>query len=269
MNYRHAYHAGNHADCLKHALLVWLLRALSRKPAPFTVLDTHAGIGTYALAGPEAQATGEWREGIGRLWAANPPALADYLSLAPPGPLYPGSPALVRACLRAGDRLICCELHPEDAAQLRRAYRADPLVAVHHRDGYAALRALLPPPSRRGLVFIDPPYERTDEYATLVSALAVARRRFAAGILAAWVPIKHMAPVNVLRHEIATRFRDAVVAGFWRLPPTDPTRLAGSLLLVLNPPYGFEAAAGDIIGALVAALAGREGGGMVERWAEE
>ncbi len=269
MNYRHAYHAGNHADCLKHALLVWLLRSLARKPAAATVLDTHAGIGAYDLTGPEALATGEWHDGIARLWAANPPALAEYLSLAPPGPTYPGSPDLIRACLRPHDRLICCELHATDAATLRRHCRADPRVAVHHRDGYEAVRALLPPASRRGLVFIDPPYERADEYETLVAALAVARRRFAAGSLAAWVPIKHMAPVNALRHEIATRFTDALAVSLWRQPPTDPTRLAGSLLLVLNPPYGFESAAAAIVAALVPVLAGPGGGGLVERWAEE
>ncbi len=269
MNYRHAFHAGNHADCLKHALLVGLLRALARKPTPFTVLDTHAGIGRYDLAGAEAGATGEWHDGIGRLWAAPHPDLADYLALAPPGTAYPGSPALIRACLRPGDRLICCEWHEADAATLRRAFRGDAQVSVHHRDGYEAVRALLPPPTGRGLVFIDPPYEQENEAARVIEALSLARRRFSAGIIAAWAPIKHLAPVHDLRHQIAGRFRDALAVCFWRHPPLDPTRLAGSLLLVLNPPYGFEAMAHTCLAALISRLAGPDGGGAVERWAEE
>ena len=165
MNYRHAFHAGNFADCTKHALLVWLLRALLRKPAPFAVLDTHAGAGRYDLSGP-AERTGEWRAGIARLLPHPPPPLADYVGLVESEGLYPGSPALIRALLRPEDRLVCCELHPEDAGALRRAFGRDRQVAVHERDGWQALSALLPPAgAKRGLVLIDPPYEAGGEYA--------------------------------------------------------------------------------------------------------
>ncbi|MBV9757991.1 MAG: 23S rRNA (adenine(2030)-N(6))-methyltransferase RlmJ, partial [Alphaproteobacteria bacterium] len=145
MNYRHAFHAGNVADCVKHALLVWLVRASQRKPAPLFVLDTHAGAGRYDLAAGPAERTGEWRDGIGRLLADTPAPLADYVGLVRELGLYPGSPLLIRALLRPDDRLACCELHPDDAALLQQRFAHDAQVAVHRRDGWEALGALLPP----------------------------------------------------------------------------------------------------------------------------
>ena len=164
MNYRHAFHAGNFADCMKHALLVWLIDALQAKPAPIFVLDTHAGAGRYDLKTGPAQRTGEWRQGIDRLLEMPPPALGRYLGFIRTLGLYPGSPALVRAMLRPDDRLACCELHPDDVFQLRRLFARDTQVAVHQRDGWEALGGLLPPKERRGLVLIDPPYENPDEF---------------------------------------------------------------------------------------------------------
>ena len=167
MNYRHAYHAGSHIDVFKHAVLVMLLEHLRKKAKGFTVLDTHAGAGRYDLTAIEAQKTGEAADGIGRVIGKDIPAAAAYLDLIrrlnPDGlRTYPGSPAIIAAFLRDDDRLIACELHEEEAAKLRRAFRGDPRVAVHHRDGYEAITAFVPPPSRRGLVFIDPPYEKDD-----------------------------------------------------------------------------------------------------------
>ena len=146
MNYRHAFHAGNFGDCMKHALLVWLLRALQRKPAGLFVLDSHAGAGRYDLAGGSAERTAEWRDGIARLLDDPPEALADYVTLARDCGLYPGSPVLIEALLRPQDRLACCELHPEDHAALRAAMRGGG-VAVHRRAAWEALGALLPPPA--------------------------------------------------------------------------------------------------------------------------
>src|SRR5271168_870668 len=139
MNYRHAFHAGNFADCTKHALFLLLLRAMQRKAKPFLVLDTHAGIGRYDLSSGPAEKTGEWREGIARVLAARDPALADYTALVERLGLYPGSPAIAAAILRAQDRLIACELHPEDGETLRREFAGRDGVAMHARDGYAAL----------------------------------------------------------------------------------------------------------------------------------
>ena len=165
VNYRHAFHAGNFGDCVKHVVLVWLLRALQRKPAPLCVLDTHAGVSRYDLNTGPAARTEEWRSGIGRLLDHPPPLLADYVGLVQSLGLYPGSPAIAHGLLRPDDRLICCELHPQDAAILRRHFAGDAQVAVHHRDAWEALGAFLPPKQRRGLVLIDPPFEDPQEFA--------------------------------------------------------------------------------------------------------
>jgi len=262
MNYRHAFHAGNFADCMKHALLVWLLRALARKPAPFAVLDTHAGIGRYDLSGPEAERTGEWRQGLARVMEHAPPELADYLAqVAAAGApaFYPGSPLLIRGLLRPQDRLVACELHPDDAATLRETAGRDGQVAVHHRDGYEAIGALLPPAGgiRRGLVLIDPPFEQPAEFDRLAEAVLLARRRFNTGIIAAWYPIKHRAPVRAFHDRLVdSGLPDLVAAELLLRPPLDPQRLNGCGLLVAAPPFGFEAAASATLSALAWAVGG-------------
>ncbi len=257
MNYRHAFHAGNFADCMKHALLVALLRALQKKEGGLFVLDTHAGIGRYDLTADPAQRTGEWQQGIARLLDDPPPPLLDYVGLVRQLGLYPGSPALIRALLRPQDRLACCELHPEDAATLRAHVGHDPQIAVHHRDGWDAIRALLPPPGlmrglKRGLILIDPPFEERDDHARIVAAIRTARTRFPGGIVAAWYPIKHRAPVHALHLDIAAAgIRDVIAAEMWLRPPLDPTRLNGCGLLIAAPPWRFEADAEAILSALV------------------
>ena len=275
MNYRHAFHAGNFADCLKHALLVWIVRALGRKPAPFRVLDTHAGAGAYDLGSEEARRGGEWQSGIGRLLDVVDGPLADYAALAREAGAparYPGSPALVQALLRPEDRLACVELHPEEHAALRARFRADPRVSVHRRDAWEALRALTPFPERRGLVLMDPPFERPGEFERLSEGLALVSRRFRGAVQAAWYPVKHRAPVRAFHAAIgAAALRDVAAAELWLREPTDPTRLNGCGLLVVNPPWGFEAEAGGILAALLERLGGGEPGQgwAVTRIAEE
>ena len=231
MNYRHAFHAGNFADCVKHALLVALLRALLRKPAPFRVLDTHAGIGHYELAAPEPQRTGEWRSGIARVMARADEALADYRTQVAAAGFpahYPGSPALIRALLREGDRLSVCELHPDDHATLRTRFAGDAQVSVHKRDAYEAVTALTPFPERRGLILLDPPFERDDEFD------------------------------HVARREAAVP--DCIAAELTLREPTDPARLNGCGLLVANAPFGFDNEARGILNALLACLSQGETG---------
>jgi 23S rRNA (adenine2030-N6)-methyltransferase len=274
MNYRHAFHAGNHADCLKHALLLLLLEALQRKETPFAVLDTHAGRGIYDLSADEAARTGEAARGALRLQGLAEGPLGPFVAaLAAQGfpARYPGSPALIRAALRPQDRLACCELHPEDHAALRAFFARDGQVAVHRRDAYEAIRALTPFPERRGLVLLDPPFEQEDEFGRLADAIAELHRRFRAGIVAAWYPVKHRAPVRDFHDTLrAARLRDVVAAELWLREPTDPRRLNGSGLVVMNPPFGFEAAAGAVLAALLAALEGEAGSGVaVTRVAEE
>jgi len=238
---------------VKHALLVWLLGALARKPAGFAVLDTHAGLGEYDLSGAEAQRTGEWRGGIGRLRGINGGPLAQYLSLVPDATRYPGSPAIARALLRPQDRLLLNELHPEDHASLKRAFRG---IAVHRRDAHEAARALTPFPEKRGLVLLDPPFEAPDEYDRLAETLAAVWKRARGHVQAAWYPIKHMAPVHAFHHAIRSAgIRDVIAAEFWLREPLDAARLNGCGLLVVNPPFGFEAEGGAILAALQATLA--------------
>ncbi len=197
MNYRHAYHAGSHTDVFKHAVLVMLLEHLRKKPKPFTVLDTHSGAGRYDLTAIEAEKTGEAADGVGRVIDKDVPAAAAYLDLIrrlnPDGlRIYPGSPAIIAAFLRDADRLIACELHEEEVAKLRRNFRSDSRVAVHHRDGYEAINAFVPLPARRGLVFIDPPYEKDDReaYRRVAERLNAGLKKWPTGMFAAWYPLE-------------------------------------------------------------------------------
>jgi len=267
VNYRHAFHAGNACDVAKHALVVALIRALRGKDKPFRVLDTHAGLGSYVLASAEAERTGEWRQGIGRVADIADGPLANYTALVRAAgfpDIYPGSPDLVRALLRPDDRLVLCELHPEDHATLRARYARDRQTAVHLRDAWEAVEALTPFPERRGLVLIDPPFEQPGEFERCATALARLRHRFRAGIIAAWYPIKHRAPVRAFH----TALRDAAVpdcitAELLLREPTDPTRLNGCGLLVANAPHGFAEQAGAILTALLPHLAAGEAGAAV------
>ena len=274
VNYRHAFQAGNFADVVKHALLVALLRGLLAKDKPFRVLDTHAGIGSYDLSAPEPQRTGEWRDGIGRIVDSADPVLADYLDQVRAAgwpALYPGSPALTRTLLRAEDRLVLCELHPEDHATLRALFRGDDRVAVHKRDAWEAITALTPFPERRGLVLIDPPFEEEGEFDRLADSLATLRHRFRAGVLAAWYPIKHRAPVRAFHAALKDRaVADCLACELTLREPTDPTRLNGCGLLVANAPFGFESRARTILDSLLPLLARSEDGGAgVTRVTEE
>jgi 23S rRNA (adenine2030-N6)-methyltransferase len=261
VNYRHAFHAGNFADCMKHALLLALLAALMRKPGPLFVLDTHAGAGHYDLGAHAARRTNEAADGITRLLASPPPALADYVAAVRGLGLYPGSPELIRSLLRPDDRLACCEAHPEDYTALRRLFRRDPQVSVHQRDGWEALKALLPPTQKRGLVLIDPPYEDPLEFVRLRDGLTMAQGRFPHGVLAAWYPVKHRAPVR--QFFAALSLRDTIAAEFLLRDPLDPARLNGCGLLIVNPPYHFEDAARPLLDALLGCLGRREAGEAV------
>jgi 23S rRNA (adenine2030-N6)-methyltransferase len=271
MNYRHAFHAGNFADCMKHALLVWLQQALSRKPAGVFYMDTHAGIGRYDLSSDEAERTGEWHQGIALL--TNPPEeLADYVGLVRDLGLYPGSPALIRARMRPQDRLACCELQADDSATLRRLFARDPLVSVHRRDAWEAIGALLPPAEKRALVLIDPPYEAPDEFARVVAGLRLGTTRFRTGVFAAWYPVKHRLPPR--EFHLALRqsgISDIVAVELWLRAPLDASRLNGCGLVVVNPPFGFEAAAEGILEALLDRFGTDEAGAgfSVERLVDE
>lgn len=276
MNYRHAYHAGNFADVVKHALLTLVLAHLKRKDAPFCVIDTHAGIGRYDLSSVEAGKTLEYQDGIGRLMAGGdwPELLADYqsaLQAVNPGwpelTAYPGSPRISRHMLRAQDRLALVELHPEDVQTLRREFRNDPQVGVHQQDAYVALKALLPPKERRGLVLVDPPFEVKDEFRRIAKGLAEAIRRWPTGIYGVWYPIKEKEPVERFLGELAALGKPCFAAELYRLPPDDPARLNGTGMVVINPPWQLDEALAALLPVLHDRLGGS--GGTSLRWIVE
>ncbi len=264
MNYRHAFHAGNHADVLKHAILLACLDYLGAKPAPFAVLDTHAGVGLYDLTSEEAQRSPEWQGGIGRIWDwAEAPeevlALRKAVAALNAGDalrVYPGSPALARAALRPQDRLIACELHGDDSAALKARFRGDGQAQVHQRDGWEALGALLPPPERRGLILIDPPYEVEGELALARNALAVAVARFDSGVFLWWRPLKDEGALDRSDSELAQRItRPVLRADLAVAAPEKTGRLTASSMLLVNPPYGLEARLRAFLPALCDRLA--------------
>jgi 23S rRNA (adenine2030-N6)-methyltransferase len=258
VNYRHAFHAGNFADCMKHALVVLLLRAMLRKPGPLFVLDTHAGAGHYDLETGPAARTQEAATGIMRLLDQTPTPLEDYVSLVRSLGLYPGSPELVRALLRPDDRLACCELHPETHTLLRQLFRRDTQVAVHQRSAWEALKALLPAEQKRALILIDPPYEDPSEYARLAEGLKLAHARVRGAVIAAWYPAKRRASVRAFLSSVSVP--DTIVAELLLREPTDPTRLNGCGLVIVNPPFRFEEEARPIMDALLDRLGDREPG---------
>jgi 23S rRNA (adenine2030-N6)-methyltransferase len=260
MNYQHAFHAGNFADVHKHVVLTRILHHLRSKPAAFRVIDTHAGAGRYDLLGPQATRAGEWRNGIARVLplrrsgAAGVGAadvarglLAPYLdivaSLNPGGELrlYPGSPLIVKALLRPQDRLIACELEPRAAASLKAALRGEARAKVLPLDGWMGLNANVPPKERRGLVLIDPPYEKADDFDRLSAAFAQAHRKWPTGLYLLWYPIKAREAADVL----ARRLRRLGVAKIMRCElsvgePRPDAGLVGSGLILANPPYPLE-----------------------------
>ena len=269
MNYRHAFHAGNHADVLKHLVLLALLDALKKKDAPFFVLDTHAGRGRYLLAAAESRKTGEADAGILKLMgeAKMPEVVERYLRAVeannPVGALiaYPGSPLLVAQALRAQDRLAACELQPDEAAALKELFAHDARVAVHARDGYAAIKAMLPPrlgstKFARGLVLIDPPYEVQDnEYPQIISAVREALQRWPQATYAIWYPIKLRRSLQpFLRKAAALPAKSVLLAELQVRPDDSPLRLNGSGLVLVNPPWKFDQQLAPALPVLKSAL---------------
>ena len=273
MNYRHAFHAGNFADVFKHVVLCRILNYLREKPAAFRVIDTHAGEGLYDLTTSEARRGGEWSAGIGRLVAAadTRPIPADAAALLKPyfdviGALnergqikvYPGSPAVARAFLRPQDKLIACELEPAAVRQLVRHLDNDGRIKTIAIDGWTALGAYVPPPERRGLVLVDPPFEEEADFHRLSHLLGIAHRKWATGIYALWYPIKGRGEADAL----AKRVRKLGIAKVLRAEHlvsavSDQSRLNGSGLILVNPPWTLEAEL-KVLLPVLARLLGRE-----------
>ena len=273
LSYRHAFHAGNHADVLKHSILLLLLKHLKTKGKPFLVVDTHAGAGFYSLESTYSKQISEFNSGISKLWARNdlPSALADYVNLVrtlnPDGKLknYPGSPWCALQALREQDQLRLFELHSSDERLLRKNFaQAGRRVQIQHSDGLAGLKALLPPPSRRALTLIDPSYEDKQDYRLVVQVLREALGRFATGMYAIWYPclprsearelpqkLKQLPAHSWLQAELVVRSQT----------PDEEGRIGmfGSGMIILNPPWTLQAELQELMPWLTEVLAQDEG----------
>ena len=267
--YRHAFHAGNHADVLKHIVLTQVLRHMNAKDKPYRLIDTHAGAGGYSLEGRYAQKKGEYENGIGRLWGREdlPEIVADYVELVrrfnPQGQLeqYPGSPAFAQMLLRPGDQLRLYELHPTDHKILASYLGATKGVEVKHADGFEGLKGELPPSTRRAVVLMDPSYEGHGDYPRVVAALREGLRRFAEGVYCVWYPqvskveaaelprrLEALAPKGWLHVRLTVQQPDAIGFG-----------LAGSGMFVINPPYTLHDRMAEVLPWLVDTLGQYDG----------
>lgn len=279
MNYRHAYHAGNFADVVKHAVLARILTYMKLKRQPFRVIDTHAGIGLYDLSSAQAQKTGEWQDGIGRVVAARfdapvrqllQPYLDAVVHVNAGGGIthYPGSPLIARYLMRREDALVLNELHPEDCAALKTATNNMPNTKVLSLDGFVALKSLLPPKERRGVILIDPPFEAADEFDRVADGLRDGLSRFSNGIFAVWYPVKSEAS--------AERFVDrmtgagtikALDARLSISAPFPGLGLTETGFFVINPPYLLAAELEDMLPPLAEVLEQGSGyGSRIRRW---
>ena len=279
MNYRHAFHAGNHADVLKHVVLMMLVDHLKKKPTPFFYLDTHAGGGTYDLSLGESQRSGEYRRGIGRLLefppVALPPEVRDYVALvrqcAGPGrsaiTAYPGSPGIVLRMRRPTDRLVLAETHAKEARSLRAVVGREKLVSVLESDGYAAVNAHLPPREHRGLVLLDPPYESDDEFGRVFDALERGHARWPTGTYCIWHPLtERAAPLRFRRSLERSGIRRVVGCTLSVLPDDTPAGMRGSGLVIVNPPWLLDERLAALLPDLHRLLVPEGTGGTTVEW---
>lgn len=261
MNYRHAYHAGNFADVLKHGVMCWIVRYLQQKPAPIAMIDTHAGAGFYDLTHGPSLKTGEAADGILRLAQRDgiPASLAPYVDSVRAanhgGAIrrYPGSPQLMAALARATDRVVACELHQEDGEALRRSAAA-PNLRVIVGDGYQSLSTFVPPAEKRGLVLIDPPFEDTDEFESLAAAFVAAHRKWPTGLYLLWHPIKDAREVQRFHAELANAGVRKLTAVSLDVDRSDPG-LSATGLVLCNAPFAFDSEWREPLAWLAAVLA--------------
>lgn len=271
MNYRHAFHAGNFADVFKHALLTRILLYLNRKETPYRVIDTHAGEGAYDLAREEADRTGEWRDGIGRLRALASDGdaarlLAPFLDIVGACDcegrplLYPGSPLIAQKLARRTDRLLFCDKHPDAFAALKRRFAREKRAKILDIDGWTALGAFVPPPERRGLVLVDPPFEQPDEFARLAKAFAAAYAKWSTGVYALWHPVKDPRDARDLWAAVRASGAKALRLEL-AVAPLSAGGLTRTGLVVVNPPWVLEEDARTLLPALARLLERAAGAG--------
>lgn len=256
MNYRHAYHAGNFADVMKHMALALCLTYLKKKESPFCVIDAHGGIGQYNLLGDEASKTKEWQDGVGRFmgdedlpgeflpyWMKVEHDLARYQ--------YPGSPTLIARLLRPDDRLIVNELHPEDVVTLEKNMVPFANTRVTHMDAYECIRAHVPPPEKRGLVLIDPPFEKKDEFGTLCTQMMEWQKRWPTGVYVLWYPIKsHLPLADLISAAMALGMHRTWQCECLKHPKDQEGSFNGSGLIIFNAPFTVPESIQNTLGYL-------------------
>jgi 23S rRNA (adenine2030-N6)-methyltransferase len=279
MNYRHAYHAGNFADVLKHVVLIMLVEHLKKKPAPFFYLDTHAGRGLYDLSDAQAQRSGEYKGGIGRLLeeraASLPAEIAAYVNLVRESAgkghsaitAYPGSPVIVASLRRPSDRLVLMETLPKEASALSAALGRQRLVSVIESDGYAALKAQLPPRENRGLVLIDPPYESDLEFDRVLAGLEVGHERWPTGTYCVWYPLTDRAGPLRFRHNLErSGIRRVLDVTLSVLPADAQVGMSGAGLVIINPPWLLDERLNELLPQMHRLLSPEGLGGTSLEW---
>ncbi|WP_411706439.1 23S rRNA (adenine(2030)-N(6))-methyltransferase RlmJ [Edaphovirga cremea] len=275
LSYRHSFHAGNHADVLKHTVLSLIIESLKEKDKPLLYLDTHAGAGRYQLSGEHAERTGEYLEGIAQIWQRDdvPEELNAYMSVVKyfnrneSLRYYPGSPLIARQLLREYDKLHMTELHSSDYPLLRNEFLKDDRSKVLRADGYQQLKSQLPPLSRRGLVLIDPPYELKTDYQDVVKGIQEGHKRFATGTYALWYPV-------VLRQQIKKMLRELEATGIRRIlqielgvrPDSDQRGMTASGMIVINPPWKLEQQMNNVLPWLHKVLVPSGKGHTLVKW---
>ncbi len=275
LSYRHSFHAGNHADVLKHTVQSLIIESLTEKEKAFLYLDTHSGAGRYQLTSAESEKTGEYLEGIARIWAASerPEILTPYLDIVeklnPDGELryYPGSPLLAKELLRSQDQLIMTELHPSDYPRLVEEFARDRRAEVLKEDGFQQLKSKLPPTSRRGFVLIDPPYELKTDYEAVVSGIVEGYKRFATGIYAIWYPVVSRTQINNMVEALReTEIRKILQIELGVQPDSEERGMTASGMIVINPPWKLEAQAQAVMPWLYQTLVPENQGHTLIEW---
>ncbi|HDZ9126230.1 TPA: 23S rRNA (adenine(2030)-N(6))-methyltransferase RlmJ [Vibrio cholerae] len=273
LSYRHSFHAGNHADVLKHIVQSLILNSLQQKEKPFVYHDTHSGVGRYDLTHEWSEKTGEYKQGIARVWQQDniPAELDSYLDAirqlnqGETLRYYPGSPRVARAHLREQDRMVLTELHPSDYPLLEQEFHRDRQVSIYKEDGFSRLKASLPPQERRGLVLIDPPYELAKEYRDVVRAIAQSYKRWATGIYAIWYPVVNRCDIDdMLQGLQGLEIRKILQIELGVAPDTNERGMTASGMIVINPPWTLESQMQTILPFLKQAIAPATGHYKVE-----
>ncbi|EOW2079079.1 23S rRNA (adenine(2030)-N(6))-methyltransferase RlmJ [Vibrio mimicus] len=273
LSYRHSFHAGNHADVLKHIVQSLILNSLQQKEKPFVYHDTHSGVGRYDLTHEWSEKTGEYKQGIARVWQQDniPAELDSYLDAirqlnqGETLRYYPGSPRVARAHLREQDRMVLTELHPSDYPLLEQEFHRDRQVSIYKEDGFARLKASLPPQERRGLVLIDPPYELAKEYRDVVQAIAQSYKRWATGIYAIWYPVVNRCDIDDMLEGLqGLGIRKILQIELGVSPDTNERGMTASGMIVVNPPWTLESQMQTILPFLKQAITPATGHYKVE-----